>query len=150
MKSFLKSFLKTKQINKLKKTNPTGNHEVAGSIPGLAPWVKDPVLLCELWCRLQRRLGSLVAVAALSFLFLLFTAATRSIWRFPDSGLSPSCSRQPTPQAQQHGILSPLNKARDRTRNLMVPSRIRFHDGNSQKRLVFMELGEAESMGIDG
>ena len=26
-------------------TNPTGNHEVAGSIPGLAQRVKDPELL---------------------------------------------------------------------------------------------------------
>ena len=25
-------------------TNPTRNHKVEGSIPGLAPWVKDPAL----------------------------------------------------------------------------------------------------------
>ena len=26
-------------------TNPTRNHEVVGSIPGLTQWVKDPLLL---------------------------------------------------------------------------------------------------------
>ena len=31
-------------------TNPTGTHEVVGSIPGLAHWVKDPAWLW-LWGR---------------------------------------------------------------------------------------------------
>ena len=43
-------------------TNPTRNHEVAGSIPGLAQRVG--IRRCrELWCRLQTRLRSIVAVA---------------------------------------------------------------------------------------
>ena len=42
--------------------NPTRNHEVAGSVPALAQWVK--IRHCrELWCRWQRQLGSDIAVA---------------------------------------------------------------------------------------
>ena len=42
--------------------NPTNIWVDGGSIPVPAQRVKDPVL-CELWCSLQRRLGSFVAVA---------------------------------------------------------------------------------------
>ena len=41
---------------------PHRNHEIVGSIPGLAQWVKD--LHChELWCGSQMWLGSRVAVS---------------------------------------------------------------------------------------
>ena len=43
-------------------TNLTGNHEVAGLIPGLTQWVKDQ-LCCQLKHRLQRQLQPGVAVA---------------------------------------------------------------------------------------
>ena len=42
--------------------HPTRNNEVAGSIPGLAQWVKDQAFQ-QLWCRLQTWLESGVAVA---------------------------------------------------------------------------------------
>ena len=37
------------------KTNPTRNHEFAGSIPGLTRWIKDPVLP---WAVIDHRRGS--------------------------------------------------------------------------------------------
>jgi len=43
-------------------TNPTRNHEVAGSIPDLAQWVQDWCCL-ELWCRSQMQFGSGIAEA---------------------------------------------------------------------------------------
>ena len=41
-------------------TNPTGNHEVAGPIPGLVQWVKDPG-----WCRSHTQFRSRIATALL-------------------------------------------------------------------------------------
>ena len=39
-------------------------HEDEGSIPGVAQWVGGLIQCCrELWCSLQMRLGSRVAVA---------------------------------------------------------------------------------------
>ena len=43
-------------------TNPTSMCEDAGSIPGLAQWLRIQHC-CELWCRLQTWLGSGVGMA---------------------------------------------------------------------------------------
>ena len=43
-------------------TNPISIHEDVGSIPGLFCWLRTQ-RCCELWCRLQMRLRSHVAVA---------------------------------------------------------------------------------------
>ena len=59
--------------------------------------------------------------------FLSFEGCTCGIWKLPGWGSNRSCCLQPTPEPQQCRILNPLSEARDRTCNLMVPSRIPFH-----------------------
>ena len=61
------------------------------------------------------------------FFFLSFQSHTWGTWKFPGQGSNRSCSCQPTPESQQHGIqdlhcsswqqwiLNPLSEARDRT-----------------------------------
>ena len=46
------------------KTNPTRNHEIAGSIPGLDQWVKD---LAWLWLWLWRRLAATAPIGPLAW-----------------------------------------------------------------------------------
>ena len=45
-KGILKFYLKGSSRCGTEETNPARNHEVAGLLPGLTQWVKDPVLLC--------------------------------------------------------------------------------------------------------
>ena len=54
----------------------------------------------------------------------LIGAVAASLRQSHSNAGSEPCLR-PTPQLTQHRIVNPLSKARDQTRNLMVPSQIR-------------------------
>ena len=79
--------------------NTTRNHEIAGSAPGLAQWVKD--LGChELWCRLQTRLGSHITV-------VLVQASGYSFNSTPSLGTS-ACSESGTRKGQKKKKISKI------------------------------------------
>ena len=91
------------------------------------------------------------------FTFFAFKGRTRSIWKFPSQGSNQSYSCWPIPTAtatatwdpscicnlhhssQQHWILNPLRKARDRNR-VMDTNLVCYplsHDGNFQNEYIF-------------
>ena len=97
----------------------------------------------------------------ISFLFLLFCLSLfffprQHLWlmEVPRTGANQSCSRQPTPQPQQHqigatsvtyttahsnaGILNPLSKARDQTYILMGTSQVNHRGGTMRTLLLFI------------
>ena len=60
------------------------------------------------------------------FFFFFFLGPTFGIWKFPGKGSNWSCSCQPIPQLQQHGILNALSGATDLTCILMDSSRVHY------------------------
>ena len=68
-----------------------------------------------------------VVVVVVVVFFCLFRAALLPYGSSRAKGQIEAVATGLCHSSEQHGILNPLSEARDRTRNLMVPSRVQDH-----------------------
>ena len=96
-----------------------------------------PHLLCSLWVTLAIASVIVGVMGCMAFwnvnfffvvlFFVLFRATPEAYGGSQARGLIGAVATDLHHSSQRRRILNPLSEARDRTRNLMVPSQIRFH-----------------------